>query len=120
MMPLPALFPGYPVPLSRTTSRSSFLYSLPEKFCKYIGWTPLKAGKAGAMREVKAELCHHKVNPWSYECCSYLEGKMTWGAVALKAVFVSRSWCYDQPTCSRPGIFCPYSEISHQPGVDRI
>lgn len=63
MMFLPALFPGPPVPLSGTTSSRSFLYSLPEKFYKYIEWTRLKAGKAGAVREVEAELCHGKVNP---------------------------------------------------------
>ena len=57
---------------------------------------------------------------FKHECCSYLEGEMTWGAAALKAIFVSRLWCYDQPTCSCPGISCPYSEMSHQPGVDRL
>lgn len=63
MMSLPALFPGHPVPISRTTSSRSFLYSLPEKFYKYVEWTPLKAGKAGAVHEVEAELCYNKVNP---------------------------------------------------------
>ena len=57
---------------------------------------------------------------FKHECCSYLEGKMTWGTAALKAFFVSRLWCYDQPACSCPGIFYPYSEINHQPGVDRL
>ena len=43
----------------------------------------------------------------------YWEGKISWGTAAMKAFFVSRSWCYNQPTCYFPGLFCLYSEISH-------
>lgn len=54
-----------------------------------------------------------KLCPW-HECPFYWEGKMTWGATTSNAIFVSRWWCYNQPTCYFLGLFYAYSKISHQ------